>query len=523
MKRFWRPFLAVVSVWLLASEPGAARPRYGGTMKLAAPGVIRALDPTIVPTSPDDAAAMRHVLPLVFETLIAVDPAGGLRPRLASSWTADAQGLRWRIRLRAGVRLHDGSTLDAAQAADSLRAHHKEWHVTADGDTIVIEPGSAFGDVPWALADVHSGVAVRRPSGELQGTGPFRVAQQGTNRVTLRAHDDYWGGRAFLDAVEIDLGRDTATLLSDLELGRVDMAEVQPTQRRRLSQRGLRTVSSRPLQLFMLVFEVHRASAGGEAVRRALAATLDRSAICRVLLQDYAEPADGILPRWLSGYEPFVLARPGGELSRSEVARLPRAQRELTLRVDASDLVANMIADRIAVDAREAGFSLTVQAPTGLAPRPDLRLVRVRLAPGSPERALAGAMATLGPRTLTYISREPPPAAGASLFDAYRVERSLLERSILVPVVHVPEIYALAERLDSWNEPVVTPPGRGTSRTSGSEPARNESPRSALRPGQRRGHAHRRARHNNRVVERAAIVRHARRAADPGARRAVSQ
>jgi hypothetical protein len=305
---------------------------------------------------------------------------------------------------------------------------------------------------------VRSAVSVRSSTGELLGTGPFRIEQQGLNRLMLRAHDDYWGSRAFLDAVEIDSGRSAATLLTDLELGRVDMATVQPADRRRLSQRGLRTVASRPLQLFALVFEVHRASAADEFMRRAVAATLDRAALCRVLLQDYAEPAEAILPRWLSGYEPFVLARPS-QVSRDQLAKLSRAQRALTLRVDASDAVARSIADRVAVDARESGFALTVQAPTGLAPRPDVRLLRVRLGPTSPDRALSRAMATLGPRTLAYVASEPAPAPDASLPEVYRVERALLERSIIVPVVHVPEIYGLGERLDSWNGPVVSSTG----------------------------------------------------------------
>jgi hypothetical protein len=102
---------------------------------------------------------------------------------------------------------------------------------------------------------------------------------------------------------------------------------------------------------------------------------------------------------------------------------------------------------------------MTVQAPTGLAPRPDIRLLRLRLHATSPDRALAGVMATLGSRTLTYVAREPAPEPGASLSEVYRVERALLERSIIVPVVHVPEIYGLGERLDSWNEPVVSAAG----------------------------------------------------------------
>jgi peptide/nickel transport system substrate-binding protein len=310
MKPSWRLLLAAASLWLLASDSGAARPRYGGTLKVGMPGSIRTLDPMATPADPEEAAAMRHTLPLVFETLVTVEPAGGLRPLLATSWNLDPQGMRWRIRLRDGVPLHDGSMLEATQVAESLRASHTEWHVAAEADAVVIESASASENIPWALADVRSAVVVRRSAGELVGTGPFRVEQHGVNRLLLRAHDDYWGRRAFLDAIEIELGRAPASLLTDLELGRTDMATVQPADRRRLTRRGLRAVESRPLQLFALVFEVHRASAADAFTRRAVAATLDRTALCRVLLQDYAEPAEAILPRWLSGYEPFVLARP---------------------------------------------------------------------------------------------------------------------------------------------------------------------------------------------------------------------
>jgi peptide/nickel transport system substrate-binding protein len=469
MKRFWSVCLAAASLWLFAAESGSARPRYGGTLRLATPGIIRTLDPTAVTVNPDDAAVTRQTLPLVFETLLSVAPTGGLRPWLATSWNTDAQGTRWHIRLRDGVLLHDGSTLDASQVVESLRATHKEWQVSTDGGAVVIETERAAADVPWELTELRSAVSVRRRPGELLGTGPFRVEQQGVNRLLLRAHDNYWGSRAFLDAIELDLGRTAQTLLTGLELGRIDIAAVQPADRRRLSQRGLRTVASRPLQLFALVFEVHRASAADDVMRRAVASTLDRDAICRVLLQDYAEPAEAILPSWLSGYQSFVLSRPVDShplardkprpLSRDELAKLPRGQRALTLRVDPADLVAKSIAERIAVDAREAGFALTVQAPAGLAPRPDVRLLRMRLWPTSPDRALAGAMAILGPRTLAYVAGEPAPAPGASLTDVYRVERALLARGIIIPVVHVPDIYGLGERLDSWNGPVVSATG----------------------------------------------------------------
>ena len=137
----------------------------------------------------------------------------------------------------------------------------------------------------------------------------------------------------------------------------------------------------------------------------------------------------------------------------------PAAQRALTLRVDPSDSLAHAIAERVAVDAREAGLSIKVEAPDTLAPRPDVRLVRVRLDAKSPDLALARAVAALGPRTTALAAPDAPPEPGAGLGDVYRYERALIEGNAIIPVVHLPEIYALGARVESWNGPLILATG----------------------------------------------------------------
>src|SRR5262249_53072851 len=151
----------------------------------------------------------------------------------------------------------------------------------------------------------------------------------------------------------------------------------------------------RPIVLFALVFEAHRAEAADDPVRAALAASLDRTALSAVLLQRQAEPASAFVPSWISGYAP-LLQREAARQSPGRVAGVAADRRTLTLRVDAADSLAQSIAERIAVDAREAGLVVTVQAPAGLAPRPDVRLVRVPIQATTPDRALARIMQTLG-------------------------------------------------------------------------------------------------------------------------------
>jgi peptide/nickel transport system substrate-binding protein len=459
MKRFRSAFPAFVSACLAGVLVSAARPQFGGTLRIDTRANIRTLDPAASPADAVDSAVSNRIAPLAFEPLVFVDPAGGLKPLLALSWESEAGGKRWRFRLRGGVRLHDGTPLEPWQVAASLRSVESTWSIAADGDTIVIDLAQPQPSLPWELDDRRHAIAVRRTPTELMGTGPFRLDRIEPGRMLLRAHDAYWSGRPFLDGVQIEMGRSFAAQLTDLEVGRADLIDVQPTDARRLTERGLHVAASRPLDLFALVFEPPKAGASSEPLRRSLARAFERAALCNVLLQGRAEPAETLLPAWITGYAPAFAAPARPPQPRSVVVGLPVEQRTLTLRVEATDPLARSIAERIAVDARESGVLVTVQVPAGLAPRPDVRLVRIGLDATSPDRALARVMAALGPRTVALATAEPAPALGAPIDVVLRVERALLEASIVVPVLRVPELYGVGERVDAWDARPVTATG----------------------------------------------------------------
>jgi MarR-like DNA-binding transcriptional regulator SgrR of sgrS sRNA len=399
----------------------AARPHYGGTLR------VEAVDADWV---------RDRATPLAFESLVRVDADRVLRPMLAESWDHDAAGSRWQFRLRRGVALHDGTMLAAWQVAASLRALERGWKIAADGDTLTIEPAQPSLELAWLLADAAHGITVPRGSATPPlGTGPFRLERQDAAAWSLRAHDDYRGGRPFLDAVQIQIGRPPASPLADLEAGRTDFAAIQAVDARRLTGRGLQVVASKPLDLVALAFEPHRAGDAQAPLRRTVSQIVNRGTIADVLLQQRAAPAVSFVPQWIGGSEmPAGPAPP----SRASIARLPPDQRELTIRVDANDPQALAIAERIAVDARESGLTLRVQAPTGLAPRADMRIVRIPVDATAPGKTLAAIAARLGSRA-----------------DATASERALLDAAMVVPIVHLHEVYGAAEHVGFWNEPPI--------------------------------------------------------------------
>jgi ABC-type transport system substrate-binding protein len=419
---------------------------------------LQSVDPAVVIADAGNAWLRDAALSQVFETLVTVTP-DGIRPALATSWTRDADGTRWRFVLRRGVRLHDNTLLDSTQAASSLRASLADAAIASESDVVTIETRGDRPALLWELAEPGRSIVVRASDGRLLGTGPFRIDRLEPSRLAMAAHDRYWGGRAFVDGVRIEFDRPLAAQLTGLETGRADLVTVQPTDARRLAQRELRLSASLPIELAALVFEPHRAARSDVPLRRALAAAVNRDVVVRVLLQDYAAPAAALLPSWLTGYPASLVAADTTPVARNVIAGLPADRRTLVLRVAAGDPVARAIAERVAVDAREAGFLMTVQAPTGLAPRADVRLIRVPLSVTSPERSLAALMGSLGSRTLLTASRVPAPQPGVPVEAVARVERALLEPFVIVPLVHLPIIAATGERVEIFAGSVARPTG----------------------------------------------------------------
>jgi ABC-type transport system substrate-binding protein len=454
MKRFISRCLALASVAAAAAGVSAARPQYGGTLHAELDGTVASLDPAHAPADPKDDAARVRIAPLVFETLTVVQPEG-LQPLLASSWESDARGSRWRFRLRPGLVLHDRKPLEAWQVAESLRAAAPSWQVAPEGDVIAIDTGEPIPDLPWMLAASRYAVAIRGSGGASIGTGPFRIDHVDPSRVLLKAHEPYWRARPFVDTVQIDMGRRAEAQLTDLEGGRADIVSIRAIDSRRLSRRGLHVEASRPLELVALVFEPHRASDAALAWRRTIAGTINRDAICTVVVQGNATPAQSIVPDWLSGYARVVAASTGPTLSVSAVAALPLDQKTIVLRVDPADAVTQAIAERLAVDAREAGFAIKVQAPVGLAPRADARLVHVTIPATTADRAFLQAIERLA---LRGVPAAPLPP-GSTLEATYLAEQAAVDPLVVIPVVHLAELYGIGDRVGASVNSAARPTG----------------------------------------------------------------
>ncbi len=391
MKRFgWRWFVVnsmVVAVWVATSAANAeTRPQYGGVLHVAMHASPTSLDPA--DWAQPESFARHSLTMLMFDTLVTVDENGHVQPSLATSWQALAGGQRGQLRIRRGVKFNDGTPLTAEIAASSLRAANPSWNVAADADSVVIDISDQ--NLLEQLALPRNAIAKRTADNRPIGTGPFHIVDwQPGKKLALAAEDTCWRGRPFLDAVEIEMGRGFREQMTALQLGKADLVEVAPEQTHRVSLDGRRLVSSNPIELWALVFTRDVASADEKLLRDALASSVERGSMRSVLLQGAGQPTASLLPNWMSGYG-FVFPA-DADLTRARHAREQvRTIPTWTVGYDGTDLLARVLVERIALNAKDAGLWLQPTSTT----KADLRLVRIPLVSSDPWIALAG-VATL--------------------------------------------------------------------------------------------------------------------------------
>jgi len=279
---------------------------------------------------------------------------------------------------------------------------------------------------------------VKRESGKITGTGPFAVSQwESGKKLVLAAREEYWGGRAFVDAIEIEMGRNFREQMISFDLGKTQVIEVAPEQAHRTTAEGRDVESSAPLELIALVFSRDSQSPEDGRQRQALALSIDRELLNTVVLQGGGEPAGGLLPNWMTGYGFLFPASINLELARLVRSEIPHTT-SWTLGYDPADPAARLIAERIVLNARDAGLGLQITSASSA----DVRIVRIPVVSLDAQIALGELAAGLG--------LPPPKLASISVDDFYGAENRLLQSQHVIPLLHLRTAYGVSNTVKNW-------------------------------------------------------------------------
>jgi len=363
------------------------------------------------------------------------------------------------------VKFSDGSTLSAADAATSLAPLLPEGvQVFASGGNLIFQCAEARPDLLEMLASGRFFVFRVQADGGLIGTGPFTLdvpakpekpAADGPAVVGMltptvfhfTANENCWAGRPFLDKIEVSYGIPPLRALFDLQAGRAELVELAPDVVRRANQSNVRVWASSPLTLYALRFDDAQPHAANEQLREALALSLDRVTMASVLLQKQAEPAAALLPQWFSGYA--FLFHAEMDLERAKQLRgslagtVAGGTSPLRLQTDVTGDLARLLAERVAVNARQAGIAVQPFSKATATEKADLHLFAWRIS------SLSAA------EELQILARATHSEAGAQgkLSDPdrrYVEEKKILEERSVIPLIAVPDYAGLAANLRDW-------------------------------------------------------------------------
>ncbi|MGA2354722.1 MAG: ABC transporter substrate-binding protein [Terriglobales bacterium] len=426
----------------IASALAETRPHYGGTLRVMLQSSPTTLE--LVPNAtPSEYWDLSRTLSLIGDPLVRIDAQGRPLPALAVAWQSDASVGRWQFTLRRGVKFHDGSAATPAAVAQILGALHSGWIIRAAADSITIDTTAPVPSLLAELALPRNLLLKRNVQGAPIGTGPFLVADwQPQQHLKLAANEESWEGRPFVDVVEIEFGKALRDQAIALELGKTDLIEESPQATPGSQPRSTSSVSL-PMELLALVFPVN-SRAQDPRLREALALAIDGKPIQSVLLKGAGEPAATILPNWMTGYGTVFSSQADPQGARALLAdsRQPAPNATYNLSYDPRDPPAQLIAERIALNAREVGITVQVS----LSGAEDIRLVRVVLPSPDPATSLNEAARQLG---------LPQPAFSAkpdhnTLEDLFQAEHNLLDAHAVIPLFHLPVATAVSTRVRDW-------------------------------------------------------------------------
>ena len=201
----------------------------------------------------------------IAETLFIVDAADRIVPLLAESVEVAADGLSVTLKLRKGVKFHDGTDFNAeavkynleavkaAKVGGSAPLDNVKSYEIIDAHTIKINLNKFDATFLMSLAQSGIGVmlsptALAKPTtpenagkDHLVGTGPFMFDSWSLNQyIRMKKNPNYWQpGKPYLDTFEIRNMPDYTTSVMAFKAGEVDMVEsIDPAQYNELKAQG---------------------------------------------------------------------------------------------------------------------------------------------------------------------------------------------------------------------------------------------------------------------------------------------
>ncbi len=350
-------------------------------------------DPDVLDPSLARTYVGRIVFASICDKLFDIDEKLAVVPQLALSHETSADGKTVTIKLRPGVKFHDGEIFDAAAAKYSLERHlnmkgsFRKPEISAIDSIDVVDPATIklnlkapFSPLLAQLTD-RAGMMVSPKAAEAAGdkfglkpvcAGPYKFVERvQQDRIVVEKFADYWNkDNVFVDKITYLPIVDGTVRLANLRSGGLDLIE-------RVLATDIKTVRDNPklklskaTSLGYLGLTINLANgdkantplAKDPRVRRALELSIDREALNQVVFNGEFVPGN----QWVSPQNPYY--QQAFPVPKRDIAKAKALMKEagVTGPLTLDFMVPNgpetrAVAEVVQSMAAEAGFDLKIR------------------------------------------------------------------------------------------------------------------------------------------------------------------
>jgi len=323
MKKTWLIAVALLAFFSLCSFFATGAEAAKDELVIAIGAQPEALDPIAMASAPA-ATVGEHI----HQSLIYMAPDGTLQPSLAESWEPAADGLSWILRLRKGVKFHDGTPFNAQAVKINLdrfldpesKAPYRflisevAGIEAVDDHTVRIILNRPFAPIISNLS--HSFIGMLSPASlqglekgktteKIVGTGPFKLVQWARGEhIVLEQNAEYWGNVPKIKKLTFKFVPEDAARMVMIETGEAHaVMRVPPADAKRLDANpNINVVNASSVRVIYIGFNTQVEPFNNPKVRQAMNYAVNKEAIINTILAGVGTPSTAPVVPAVFGY-----------------------------------------------------------------------------------------------------------------------------------------------------------------------------------------------------------------------------
>lgn len=303
MRTITKTFTGVILLMIMCSFSVSS---YAQEVTIALGSEPTTLDPQI-----REDGGERAVNDNIYETLMARTPKGELVPGLAESTPQLVDPQTWEVKLRSGIKFHNGEPFNADSVVFSIkRIIDPKFNSEQISFFETIKDANKVNDLtvrvitngpdPILLSRLYWMKMV--PSGHTNdpkfaetpvGTGPYKFVQWKRGQyITLERNEDYWGEKPPINKVNYRFVEEPGTRLAGIMAGEFDIiTNLLPEFTKQVPQ----AIHILGLEHPIVILNADGGPTKDVRVRKALNYAVDKAALAEGLFEGYAQIAQGQL------------------------------------------------------------------------------------------------------------------------------------------------------------------------------------------------------------------------------------